>query len=222
MEPGVIPETLRLIGGAFHAKGWAFIEAASNGGALEAAVLIAVLAGSSELAGQSFVLIANRTPLYRIGLALALTGLIYPAMAFAWTMGALFIAHIFGASVDIPEANAATAAFGVVALAFAPRLLGLFAVIPYFGVGLGWLLDLWVMALVIFGFDRALGLPTLAAAATGVLGWIVQYLLRRLLGRMFARPIRRLRRAVIGTPLARSPQAMVEKALRRVQRKDAA
>lgn len=217
IEPSanLIGETLRLLGGAFHWRPEAFDAAASGGHSRQAAFVIAVLAGMSELAGQSFVLVANRVPLYRILLALMLTGLIYPLMAFAWTFGAFLFARLFEPGIAVADAANIEMIAGVVALAFAPRLLGVVSIAPYFGVAFGRLLDLWVMALVIFGLAAAAGAPLVAAAAAGIIGWAVQYVVRRFLGRILASPLRALRKLVFGSPLDQSPGAIIEGVLKR-------
>jgi len=207
---GVLGEVQRLVAGAFAADASAFERAANVAAARDAALVIAVFAGLSEVVGQSLVLFFNRVPLYRIALSLALTALLFPLMAIVWTASALAFARIADPSLEMAQwANVGDIA-GVVALAFAPRLFGVLCIAPYIGPGFGRLLDLWVAALVIFGLQTALGAPLAAAAIAGALGWLAQYVLRRLLGRILRRPLRWLRIAVTGSPLDKSPQALID------------
>lgn len=221
IEPaaGLIGETLNLISGALHWRQAAFDAAASGGVSRQAAFIVAVLAGISELAGQSFILVANRVPIYRILLALLLTGLIYPLMAFAWTFGAFLFARRFEPENSIADPANIEMIAAVVALAFAPRIFGIVSIAPYFGVAFGRMLDLWVMALVIFGLGAAANVPLWGAAASGVVGWAAQYFVRRFLGGLLARPLRAIRKLVLGSPLDQSPKAIIDGVLKRTLQK---
>lgn len=208
-----IGEMQRLCGGAFAADAEAFRRAATTAGARDAAFALAVIAGLSEVVGQSIVLFVNRVPLYRVTISLVLTALLFPLMAVVWTASALVFARIADPALDMAQWASIGDIAGVVALAFAPRLFGVLSIAPYIGPGIGRVLDLWVMALVIFGLQTALDAPLAAAATAGALGWLAQYLLRRLLGRALRRPLRWLRIAVTGSPLDKSPQALIDELL---------
>jgi hypothetical protein len=200
----------RLAAGAFSAERAAFARAAFDADARAAAMSLAIIAGLSEVAGQSVILVANRVPLYRLAFSLVLTALLFPIMALVWTASALIFAQIADPALAMGQWRNAPQIAGVVALALAPRLLGALTIAPYYGPGLGRLIDIWVMALVIFGLQTALDAPAMVAAFAGVAGWIAQYALRRLGGRILRGPLRRLRIAVTGSALDKSPQEIID------------
>lgn len=200
----------RLAAGAFSGDRETFARAAFASDARAAALALAVIAGMSEVAGQSVILVANRVPIYRLALSLVLTALLFPIMALAWTASALAFAQIADPALAMGQWRNAPQIAGVVALAFAPRLFGVLTIAPYYGPGLGRLIDIWVMALVIFGLQTALHAPAQVAAFAGVSGWIAQYALRRVGGRILRGPLRLLRIAVTGSALDKSPQEIID------------
>ena len=184
----------------------AFARAASSPAAQSIAVLIAFFAGVSEMLGQSVILVVNRVPLYRFLASLAFTGVSYVLTAITWAgSAALLIAITRGsAALDGP------AILGVISLAFAPRIFGAFSLAPYFGVALANALEVWAMALAIFGLHTALNVPFGPAIFCGVIGWFVSFMLRSFLGRALAKPLAALRRAVSGSRLELSPQQIID------------
>ena len=123
-----------LLGLSIDAMGFstaAFANAAISTEARAAAVFIAFFAGVSEMLGQSVILVVNRVALYRFLASLLFTGLTYVLTALAWGLSALALAPLthIGPLIgeDIPGV------IGVLCLAFAPRLLGVFSMAPYFG-----------------------------------------------------------------------------------------
>ncbi|MEM9495959.1 MAG: hypothetical protein AAGA09_08135 [Pseudomonadota bacterium] len=197
-----------LASGAMKFSTEAFRRAATNAEAQTAAVFIAFFAGVSEMLGQSVILVINRTPLYRFLASLAFTGATYVVTALTWAACAIAIAPLTGESA-FGAVNIA-AISGVVFLAFAPRLLGVFSIAPYFGVALGNLLEVWAMMLAIFGLHAALDLSYAAAAVCGGAGWVVSFGLRSFFGRVLNKPLARLRVLVSGSALERSPQQLID------------
>ncbi len=206
-----------LVGLAAGAIGYspsAFVRAASSAEAQSAALIIAFLAGVSEMLGQSVVLVVNRVPLYRFFASLALTGATYALTVLTWSAAVLATAPLtrLGA-IGLDDFAAIT---GVLALAFAPRLFGVFSIAPYFGAALGNLLEAWSMSLAIFGLHVALDLPIGAAVFCGGAGFLVSYLLRTFMGHLLAKPIGRLRRVVAGSALDKSPRQIIDDILARL------
>ncbi|MEM9014244.1 MAG: hypothetical protein AAGB02_03960 [Pseudomonadota bacterium] len=196
---------------AWQAAGFSravFMQAATSPAAQTAAILIAFLAGVSEMLGQSVVLVINRVPLYRFLLSLAYTGATYVVTAITWTLSAFALAPLTRVGL-LEMANIAGVA-GVVSLAFAPRLLGVFSIAPYFGIALGNVLEVWAMALAIFGLSAGIGLPLPAAAICGGTGWLTAYLARGFLSRALRKPLRKLRIMISGSSLERTPQQIID------------
>ena len=186
----------------------AFMRAAGSAEAQTAALTIAFLAGVSEMLGQSVILVVNRIALYRFLASLVFTGVTYLVTALIWTFSAIAIAPL--TRVGMIDLSDTVGVFAIVSLAFAPRLLGVFSIAPYFGVAFGNALEAWAMVLAIFGLRVALDLPLGAAVFCGGAGWLVGYFLRNFFGHALAKPLGRLRVMVSGSPLDKTPQQIVD------------
>ncbi len=186
----------------------AFVRAASSAEAQTAALTIAFLAGISEMLGQSVILVVNRVALYRFLASLVFTGITYLGTALIWTFSAIAVAPLTRVgTIDLSDTPGVLA---IVSLAFAPRLLGVFSIAPYFGIAFGNALEAWAMVLVIFGLRVALDLPLGAAVFCGGAGWLVGYYLRSFLGHALAKPLGKLRIMVSGSPLDKTPQQIID------------
>lgn len=186
----------------------AFIRAATSAEAQSAALIIAFLAGVSEMLGQSVILVVNRTPLYRFIASLAFTGATYAITVVTWSAAVLATAPLtrLGA-IGLGDFAAVT---GVLALAFAPRLLGVFSIAPYFGAAFAAMLEVWSMSLAIFGLHVGMDLPIGAAVFCAGAGFLGAYLFRSFAGRLFAKPLGRLHHSVAGSALDKTPQQILD------------
>lgn len=209
---------LALATGALGFSTGAFTNAAISGQAQTAALIIAFLAGVSEMLGQSVILVINRVALYRFLASLAFTGFTYVFTALAWALSAITVAPLTRLGVLTP--NEIAGVIGVVSLAFAPRLLGVFSIAPYFGQALGNILEAFALALAVFGLHAGFGLPLAAAAFCGGAGWVLSYAVRSYLGHLLAKPLRRVRVLVSGSALEKSPQQILDDLARRLKLED--
>lgn len=209
---------LALATGALEFSTGAFTEAAISGQAQTAALIIAFLAGVSEMLGQSVILVINRVALYRFLASLAFTGFTYVFTALAWALSAIAVAPLTRLGVLTP--NEIAGVIGVVSLAFAPRLFGVFSIAPYFGQALGNILEAFALALAVFGLHAGFGLPLAAAAFCGGAGWVLSYAVRSYLGHLLAKPLRRVRVLVSGSALEKSPQQILDDLARRLKLED--
>lgn len=200
--------------GAISFSTEAFATVALSGEAQTAALIIAFLAGVSEMLGQSVILVINRVALYRFLASLALTGFTYVLTALAWALSAIAVAPLTRLGVLTP--NEMAGVFGVVSLSFAPRLFGVFAMAPYFGQALGNLLEALAMMLAIFGLHAGFGLPLHAALFCGGAGWVLSYVTRAYFGHALAKPLGRIRFAVSGSALELTPQQIIDDLARRI------
>jgi hypothetical protein len=203
-----------LVAGALTFSADAFVTAAESGEAQTAALIIAFLAGVSEMLGQSVILVINRVALYRFLASLAFTGFTYVLTALTWALSAIAVAPLTRLGVLTPSEIAGV--FGVVSLSFAPRLFGVFAMAPYFGQALGNLLEASAMMLTIFGLHAGFGLPLHAALFCGCAGWVLSYVTRAYLGHALAKPLGRIRLAVSGSALELTPQQIIDDLARRM------
>ena len=72
----------------------AFRRVAASADAQTAALIIAFLAGVSEMLGQSVILIVNRVALYRFAASIALTGVTYALTVLTWSIAVLAVAGL--------------------------------------------------------------------------------------------------------------------------------
>ncbi|WP_411819883.1 hypothetical protein ABFZ85_14605 [Hyphococcus formosus] len=192
----------------------AFVRAALSPEARNTALLIAFLAGVSEMTGQSVILVINRIPLYRFLASLAFTGVTYIVTAIIWALATIIVAPLTQIGTLAPSEIAA--AIGIIALSFSPRLFAFLSLAPYFGVALANFLEAWAMALVVFGLHVALDMPVGAALFCGSIGWLLSYGLRTYLGHLLARPLGRLRVLISGSALDRTPAKILDDLAKRI------
>lgn len=202
MEPGLS----ELIGGAVRLDPTAFeaIQSAPHG--LRDALLVLLLAGASETLGQSVVLVLNRVSRRRFCLALVLGGVALALEALVW-MGLVWL--LVGAlGVERPAFRSAAR---VIALAYAPLVLGFFVFLPYLGPMLMHVLRVWVLLAVVVGTSVVFGLPPLAAAVAASAGFIARWLLLGLFAQLGDRVGRIMRRGGSGASTGRLALGSVER-----------
>ena len=163
---------------------------------------VAVLAGVSQLVGDSVILFVNRVRPARFIAALGLNGLL-----FALTMAAggvvIWLAARFVFSVDEPIGMGILVAF----LGSAPLVFGFFIMAATLGPPVGRLLRIWSWLITLLavrdGFDLALwqGLASMALA------WFVVWLINLPFGRMLGLLNEVLWRLVTRAPIGLSPLA---------------
>lgn len=194
----------------------AFMQVTVATDAQSAAILIAFLAGVSEMTGQSAILIYNRTPLYRFIASLAYTGLSYIATALIWGLSAICVSITTG--TGMLSWFEITSVMAILCLAFAPRLLGVLTITPHIGPGIANILEAWALVLAIFGMHVALDLSIFVATIVGLVGWLVSVAMRTILGRVLRRPLAAMRIAVTGSTLEKSPQQILDDLMLRLSR----
>jgi hypothetical protein len=162
----------------------------------DVAFLVPFFAGVSEMAGQSATLVLNRVPKLRLAASLVMTGLVYVLTALAWSFLSGMVASIFS-----PHHVSISLMSAIICISFAPRILGILTIAPYYGEFLGRLLDAWMIAVAAFAIHLAFDLPPAAAALVGVSGWAIWILLRDGADSLLAPMLRRLEETIAGRPL---------------------
>jgi hypothetical protein len=148
---------------------------------------VPLLAGLSELVGQSFVLITRAAPRAQALASYALTGLIYVAGVSVWTGVALMVLHMVQ-RLDVSPSHI----FAIVAVGYAPRLLGVLTIAPYYGELLGRGLDAWSTACVGWGLFVVVGASLPVAMGCAFAGWAANHLIRHFGGYLTAPVLSRL------------------------------
>lgn len=216
---GLFQRTLDLAAAGMTFERAAFQAVAGSAGARNMAIVIVFFAGVSQTLGESLVLFLNRVRPARFLASLALTGLVFVANVIATAVslqiGALLLAEV---RLELP------AIIGIQALANAPRLVGVLVLMPYLGQLVSRILDVWVLALTVFGLHFGLQIPIFIAAGAALAGWIVMQLLLMLFGAPLSALVGRMRRFVSGSPLELDPRnlaaSLTEKAKELVSREN--
>lgn len=145
--------------GALTLSPAAFREAVAGGSAQDVALAVVLIAGASELIGQSVVLFLNGIRPWRFVLALILAAAIFTLEVAIWTLGIWLCAEVTGAG----EPDLVTT-FTVVALGHAPYVLAFGLLVPYYGPPLQRVLEVWTLLSITVGLSSVTGWP---------LGWVV-------------------------------------------------
>lgn len=142
------------------------------------ALAVVFLAGLSEALGQSIVLFANQIKPKRFAITLLISAVSHLFGYALWAIIVWFIGvRIFGHSQ--PFFMTASA----VGLAYAPRLVAFFVLIPFLGNGFSLLLSLWSLLAIVVAVGVGLDMPMWQAVATSGLGWFAVQVWQRTLGR---------------------------------------
>jgi hypothetical protein len=200
-----VPEALALGLDAMGFDSAAFARAGSQARGHDLALLMVYFAGVSQAVGQGVVLFLNRVPPARFALSLALMGAIYLASALITAVSTMLAADLaFGMRLGFGPT------IGVVALAHAPRLLGCLTLAPYLGELLDRLLDVWILALMLFGLHVGLSVPIEGAVLSAGLGWVAIRLLWLAFGRPLTAVMTALKHAAAGGPLTLDAHGLVD------------
>ena len=160
------------------------------------ALLIVLLAGISEAAGESVVLFVNRVRPRRFVLSLAVSGLLF-VFTYLFLAGSVFTVTRWLLGPTVNPFDVAV----VVGVAFAPRMFGFLGFLPYFGQPLGALLQAWSVLAALRGVRAALGASVLHAVAAVALGALLLAVLQRTVGLPLVYVARRLLSATAGVRL---------------------
>jgi hypothetical protein len=182
----VLGYTLRLEPGVFQA-----MQLSPDG--LKLALFTVLLAGFSSQLGQSVILFVNRIRPPRFFFALLVGMSFYLLNVFIWALGCWLLGlSLFGREVGFVQV------LTVIGLAQAPQLLAFFMFVPFFGVGLGWLLSLWSLLATLTGLqtvlDVSIGLALFPAGGS----WLVLQLFQRTVGQPLTLLAQRVRSRVAG------------------------
>jgi hypothetical protein len=162
-----------------------------------AVMCIPLLAGLSEMAGQSFILVWRRVRWPQSIASYALTAVVHVGAVSIWAGAALLILrldHIHFISVRL--------AFSIASASYAPRLLGVLTIAPYYGELLGRALDAWAMACVGWGLVIIASASLPAATLCACAGWLVSHVFRHFGGYLSAPILNRLGLVIAGAPSA--------------------
>lgn len=163
-------------------------------------VTVAVLAGASQLLGQSVVLFLNRVSPTRFLISLLLYGLVFGISLLVWALTTWLVGTFFGRTEPL------WLVARMVLLGSAPYILGVLVLAPYAGPVIGRIIAVWsfivTLGMLQFTYQTTLLWALILVGA----GWLLMVLLTATIGR----PIVALRNwafhMVTGSPLDASPR----------------
>jgi hypothetical protein len=189
-----IQALFRVVGGVLRLNPEIFSKAYAYPGSLHGLVFwIVLIAGISTMLGQSVVLFANRVPKVRFWISIFLGGVVFVVDALAVATVLWAIANLFG-SQSWPY----TATIRAVALAYAPYWLAFLILIPYMGLIIERLLDIYVFLAFVVACQAIFGISFWGGLFGAFLALVIKEVLELLAGRLLTPLTDRVERAVTG------------------------
>lgn len=167
------------------------------------ALMIVLLAGISEAAGESVVLFVNRVQPRRFVLSLAVSGLLF-VFTYLFLAGSVFAVTRWLLGPGVMPFEVAV----IVGVAFAPRMFGFLGFLPYFGQPIGMLLQAWSVLVALRGVRSVFGASVLEAVAAVAMGALLLAVLQRTVGRPLVYVARRLLSVTAGVRLTSVEEAL--------------
>ena len=194
-----------LIGDALTLNSGFADAVAGTPGAARIAVLVLILAGLSEAAGESVVLFLNRVKPSHFLRSLFISAVIF-AFTYFFIAASIWTVARYGFGIEVSSALIGA----VVALAQAPRLFGFLAFLPYFGLPVSVLLWIWALLSTTFGIAELMDLRAWQAAVVVALGGLLLISIQRTVGRPLLALARIMRRRAAGVDVVTNWKQLTE------------
>jgi hypothetical protein len=159
-------------------------------------VTVALLAGASQLLGQSVTLLANRVSPGRFTISLLLNGIIFALGLLIWATTIWLVA---GWLFAVPQSL--NVVLRMVALGSAPWVFGFLVLIPYMGTFIGRVLAVWSFLITLGAIRFAFQVELWAALVAVGAGWLLMMLLSLTIGRPVVLLRNWLWQRIVGTRL---------------------
>ncbi len=148
---------------------------------LLAALTIVFIAGLAQSLSQMAVLFINQVRPLRFVLSLFISALFFVIGFGFWALSIWSILNLaFAGDLSL------MAAVRTLGFSYAPLILSIFVMLPYFGGGIFVLLSIWTLLAVVVGIDEITPLGRWEAFESAALGWIVVQLLQKTVGQPIA------------------------------------
>lgn len=159
-------------------------------------LVIAILAGASQLLGQSVVLFVNRVRPGRFALSLFTNGLLFAISLLVWG----FTIWLAGRWIfDVTQPVGVT--IRIVALGSAPFVFGFLVLIPYLGTFIGRVLWVWSLLIVVAGVSFLFQIGFIRALVCVGLGWLIMMLMTATIGKPIIALRNRVWQRIVGSSL---------------------
>ena len=148
---------------------------------LLAALTVVFIAGLAQSLSQIVVLFINQVRPLRFVLSLCISALLFVVGYCFWALSIWTILELFFESY-LPF----TAIVRTLGFSYAPLMLGVLVVMPYFGSAIFVILSIWTLLSVIVGIASISTIGLWPAFESAALGWIVIQLLQKTVGQPIA------------------------------------
>ncbi|MBE9059670.1 hypothetical protein IQ256_01530 [cf. Phormidesmis sp. LEGE 11477] len=148
---------------------------------LPAALTIVFIAGIAQSLSQIVVLFINQVRPLRFILSLVISAILFVVGFGFWALSTwVMINTVFNSYLPL------SAVIRTIGFSYAPLMLGLFVVMPYFGSAVFILLSIWTLLAVVVGIDTISTLALWEAFGSVALGWIGIQLIQKTVGQPIA------------------------------------
>lgn len=148
---------------------------------LLAAFTIVLIAGFAQSLSQIVVLFVNQVRPLRFVMSLCISALFFVIGYGFWALSTWAILNtLFDGYLPL------SAVLRTIGFSYAPLMLGLFVVIPYFGSAIFLILSIWTLLAVVVGIDAITTLSRWESYGSVALGWVVLQLLQKTVGQPIA------------------------------------
>ncbi len=168
---------------------------------------VAILGGASLLIGQSIVLFINQVTPARFVLSMALNGLQFAISLLIWAVLLTFLGSLLF-DIDIPFRVSTRIMF----LTAAPMVFGFLVLIPYLGLTIQKILQVWSLMITLQIVNFQFGTNLFQSLIVVGLGWLLTVLLSSTIGR----PVTALRDFIWKKAIGATLDADVEEIYRRI------
>jgi hypothetical protein len=172
---------LEAVGGALALDRHLFVLLRDDSPSTTSVLIVLLLAGVSLTIGQSVVLFANRVPARWFFLALLGSGVAFVVRLILWGVTIVLVCNYVLGVPAPPHLVLLAISVGQV-----PYLLGFLILLPYVGLLVRRLLDVYALVIVVVALAAMLEISLPRALAAAALGWALQALAAALIQRPLA------------------------------------
>jgi hypothetical protein len=148
---------------------------------LLAALTVVFLAGFAQSLSQIVVLFINQVRPLRFALSLLISALFFMIGYGFWAASLWLILNVsFAGHISL------IAILRTLGFSYAPLMLSIFVMLPYFGGGIFVMLSIWTLLAVVVGVEAITDLGRWDAFASAALGWLFIQLLQKTVGQPIA------------------------------------
>ena len=194
-----------LIKGAIALRPITFQTLQNQPNSLLAALTIVFIAGIAQSLNQIVVLFINQVRPLRFVLSLIISAVLFVIGFGFWALSTwIIINFIFHSYLPL------IAVIRTIGFSYAPLMLSIFVIMPYFGSPVFVLLSTWTLLAVVVGIDAISTLELWEAFSSVALGWIVIQLIQKTVGQPIASLGQWITNWVAGEDLIRNRNRLTE------------